>query len=366
MRPYILFGVGDHLFFTRNVVTVSLFATITLALIVISFRARVLVSAHAIAALAMSCLLFLMFVALAFSVGSTTYQTWKFLASMQCLIIVFAMVSVYSTLIHKGLVLKTKRNFLLGLLLSVIAYSAVVTGQDTFRYMTVVPTKDLIIASKSPKIHSITNLTIAMRPYLETMIVPVILDIYGARFGSDTYLGSPGPPSGCLLRYRPEMPDGSGFSPLIASAEGHKLPFPDKSFDVVMIDEVIEQLVDTDSIMEEIHRVLTDQGQLLISTPNLASWFNPIALLFDIQPAFSEVSFKKVYGRPGIGIVGHLRLFTKRALTAFVEDNGFHNTKTVGVPFPELPKFVRPLDTFLSQFPSIAGGLVMRADKEPR
>jgi len=156
-----------------------------------------------------------------------------------------------------------------------------------------------------------------------------------------------------------------GFSPLVASAEGHKLPFPDKCFDIVMIDEVIEHLVDTDSIMEEINRVLTDEGQLLISTPNLASWFNRIALLFGIQPAFSEVSFKKVYGRPGSGIVGHLRLFTKRALTAFVEDNGFHNTKTVGVPFPELPKFVRPLDTFFSRFPSIAGGLVVRADKNP-
>jgi hypothetical protein len=121
----------------------------------------------------------------------------------------------------------------------------------------------------------------------------------------------------------------------------------------------------TDSIMEEIHRVLTDQGQLLISTPNLASWFNRIALLFGIQPAFSEVSFKKVYGRPGSGIVGHLRLFTRRALKAFVEDNGFHNSKIVGVPFPELPRFVRPLDTLLSRFPSIAGGLVMRADKRP-
>jgi SAM-dependent methyltransferase len=155
-----------------------------------------------------------------------------------------------------------------------------------------------------------------------------------------------------------------GFSPLVASAEGHKLPFPDKTFDIVMLDEVIEHLVDTDSIMEEIHRVLSDQGQLLISTPNLASWFNRIALLFGIQPAFSEVSFKKVYGRPGSGIVGHLRLFTKRALTSFVEDNGFQNVKTVGVPFPELPRVIRPLDRFLSRFPSIAGGLVICTDKQ--
>ena len=154
-----------------------------------------------------------------------------------------------------------------------------------------------------------------------------------------------------------------GFLPIVASAEGHKLPFPDESFAIVILDEVIEHLVDTDSIMEEIHRVLTADGQLLISTPNLASWFNRLALLFGVQPAFSEVSFKKVYGRPGIGIVGHLRLFTKRALVAFVSDNGFRVENVVGVPFPELPNLVRPIDAALARFPSIAGGLVMRADK---
>lgn len=154
-----------------------------------------------------------------------------------------------------------------------------------------------------------------------------------------------------------------GFLPIVASAEGHKLPFPDESFDIVILDEVIEHLVDTDSIMEEIHRVLKVDGQLLISTPNLASWFNRLALLFGVQPAFSEVSFKKVYGRPGIGIVGHLRLFTKRALVAFVSDNGFRVEKVVGVPFPELPKIIRPIDTVIAKVPSLAGGLVMRADK---
>lgn len=154
-----------------------------------------------------------------------------------------------------------------------------------------------------------------------------------------------------------------GFLPIVASAEGHKLPFPNESFDIVILDEVIEHLVDTDSIMEEIHRVLTSDGQLLISTPNLASWFNRLALLFGIQPAFSEVSFKKVYGRPGVGIVGHLRLFTKRALVSFVSDNGFRVENVVGVPFPELPNLVRPIDAALARFPSIAGGLVMRADK---
>lgn len=154
-----------------------------------------------------------------------------------------------------------------------------------------------------------------------------------------------------------------GFSPLIASAEGYKLPFPDGTFNIVVLDEVIEHLVDTDSIMSEIHRVLTRDGQLLISTPNLAAWFNRIALLFGVQPAFSEVSFKKVYGRPGSGLVGHLRLFTRRTLIEFVTDNGFDVRHAVGVPFPELPRFVKPIDRLLSKIPSIAGGSVIVADR---
>lgn len=157
----------------------------------------------------------------------------------------------------------------------------------------------------------------------------------------------------------------AGFAPLIASAEGHQLPFPDSTFDVVILDEVIEHLVDTDSIMDEIHRVLRGDGQLLISTPNLASWFNRISLLLGVQPAFSEVSFRKVYGRPGSGLVGHLRLFTKRAFIEFVNDKGFTATKVVGIPFPELPKFIRPVDALLSRITSIAGGVVIVADRNP-
>jgi 2-polyprenyl-3-methyl-5-hydroxy-6-metoxy-1,4-benzoquinol methylase len=154
-----------------------------------------------------------------------------------------------------------------------------------------------------------------------------------------------------------------GFSPLVASAEGHQLPFPDLIFDVVIIDEVIEHLVDTDSIMDEIHRVLKPGGQLLISTPNLAAWFNRIALSFGVQPAFSEVSFRKVYGRPGSGIVGHLRLFTRKALHEFVNDKGFKVRQSKGVPFPELPSLIRPIDQLISLLPSLAGGLVVVADK---
>ena len=152
-----------------------------------------------------------------------------------------------------------------------------------------------------------------------------------------------------------------GFSGVVASAEGEVLPFENASFDVVVIDEVIEHLVDTDSILDEIHRVLTPDGVLLLSTPNLAAWFNRLALLGGLQPAFSEVSFRGVYGRPGIGIVGHLRLFTRRALHQFVAARGFSVELSRGVPFPELPGALRPIDRMISRFPSLAGGLVILA-----
>lgn len=154
-----------------------------------------------------------------------------------------------------------------------------------------------------------------------------------------------------------------GHVPLIASAEGNRLPFGAGVFDIVVLNEVIEHLVDTDSIMDEIYRVLKPNGLLLLSTPNLASWFNRGAILFGVQPAFSEVSFRKVYGRPGSGLVGHLRLFTRRALVEFLVDAGFIIKGLGGIPFPELPQVIQPIDRLLSRFSSIAGGLVTVSSK---
>ena len=152
-----------------------------------------------------------------------------------------------------------------------------------------------------------------------------------------------------------------GFSGVVASAEGSVLPFGSGTFDIIVLDEVIEHLVDTDSILDEIHRLLTPDGVLLLSTPNLAAWFNRLALLAGLQPAFSEVSFRGVYGRPGVGIVGHLRLFTRRALREFVVDRGFVVEQIKGVPFPELPRVLRPIDRLISRVSGLAGGLVLLA-----
>ena len=82
------------------------------------------------------------------------------------------------------------------------------------------------------------------------------------------------------------------------------LPVRSASVDVVIMSEVIEHLVDTDSAVEEAHRVLRPGGSLLLSTPNLAAWYNRGLLALGIQPVFSEVSLRSVFGRPGSQVAG--------------------------------------------------------------
>jgi len=59
-----------------------------------------------------------------------------------------------------------------------------------------------------------------------------------------------------------------------------RLPFPDNHFDLITMIDVLEHLVNTDNALEEAHRVLRQEGYILISTPNLGSWRNRLLVLF--------------------------------------------------------------------------------------
>jgi ubiquinone/menaquinone biosynthesis C-methylase UbiE len=52
----------------------------------------------------------------------------------------------------------------------------------------------------------------------------------------------------------------------------NRLPYPDGSFDVVTCFEVIEHVPDPNAVIEEIARLLSTDGVLLISTPNKAEY----------------------------------------------------------------------------------------------
>ena len=139
------------------------------------------------------------------------------------------------------------------------------------------------------------------------------------------------------------------------------LPLPDSCADVVIMSELIEHLVDTDAAVDEARRVLCPGGVLLLSTPNLAAWFNRGLIGLGIQPVFSEVSLRGIYGRPGHEVVGHLRLFTRRALVEFLTDRGFECELVRGAPYHDVPRLLRPLDRSLCRWPSMASILLVQA-----
>ncbi|MGY1580333.1 class I SAM-dependent methyltransferase [Streptomyces sp. MN13] len=139
------------------------------------------------------------------------------------------------------------------------------------------------------------------------------------------------------------------------------LPLRTGAADAVLFSEVVEHLVDPDAALDEIRRVLRPGGHLMLSTPNLAAWYNRALLAAGIQPVFSEVSLRAIHGRPGREVVGHLRLYTARALREFVTAAGFEVVRLTGAPFHGVPRPLRALDHLACVRPSLASILLLHA-----
>jgi SAM-dependent methyltransferase len=156
----------------------------------------------------------------------------------------------------------------------------------------------------------------------------------------------------------------AGLTVLRASVSGASLPVADGAADVVIMSELIEHLVDPDGAVAEARRILRPGGSLMLSTPNLAAWYNRGLLAFGIQPIFSEVSLRGVFGRPGRVVAGHLRLFTRRALTEFLTASGFCCVTVTGARYHDVPRPLAPLDRAFCRWPSAASILLVHARKE--
>ena len=98
--------------------------------------------------------------------------------------------------------------------------------------------------------------------------------------------------------------------------EGHKLPFPDHSFDAVMFLEVLEHVIaDPKYVVQELHRICKPQGLLFLSTPNLACLMNRLMLLFGKQPQLYLTGLHN-----GDDPRHHFREWTMNELTFLLKD----------------------------------------------
>lgn len=150
------------------------------------------------------------------------------------------------------------------------------------------------------------------------------------------------------------------------------IDFPEKKFDIVYAGEIIEHLYNPDFFLEEINRILKDNGFLVLSTPNLLAWFNRILAVLGTQPLFLEPSTKSKLVGAGIlrkfkkesQPVGHVRIFTLEALKDLLKMNGFQILEIKGSIFDEgLPKSIQFIDKMFTLSPSLSSQLVVLARK---
>lgn len=74
---------------------------------------------------------------------------------------------------------------------------------------------------------------------------------------------------------------------------------------------------------------------MILTTPNLSSLVNRLSLLAGFLPPSMEVSYEKSdFGRPNLGgyPVGHLRVFTFKAITEFMKFHGYQIIESFTLP----------------------------------
>ena len=149
------------------------------------------------------------------------------------------------------------------------------------------------------------------------------------------------------------------------------LPFDNEYFDLIYCGEVIEHVINPDKMLKEFNRILKKEGVLVLSTPNLACWYNRFLLLLGYQPVFAEVStIHKNLGRMIISRffekstkpVGHLHVFTLQATKDLLKLHGFEIEEVEGIPFL-LNGFASIFDKIFSVSPSLATIMIIKSRK---
>ncbi len=140
--------------------------------------------------------------------------------------------------------------------------------------------------------------------------------------------------------------DALGLSIHIGTIE--TAPFPEKTFDIIIANQLIEHILDLDSFLEHAKKMLKENGVFLVSTPN------------------GESAYRKILGRKWVHwhIPYHQQIFSKKSMRAILLRHGFilaraktvtplswtlHNIHSWRAPVSEYgkpnPYWVKPVNT---------------------
>lgn len=148
-------------------------------------------------------------------------------------------------------------------------------------------------------------------------------------------------------------------------------PYGDSTFDLVVSNQVIEHVYDTDNFVREAHRVLKPGGRAVVSTENLASWHNIASLIFGWQP-FSLTNISQAamaVGNP-LGVHrgehgmerGHLRVLAYRGLRELFALHGFSVEAVLGAGYYPLPGAMARIDPRHAAFITVSARRSERTD----
>ncbi len=132
----------------------------------------------------------------------------------------------------------------------------------------------------------------------------------------------------------------------VKEGNAYELPFPDNSFDIAHMSEVIEHILEPLRAMSEVKRVLKSGGVFVMTTPNCTSFRDKLLVLAGHMQAYSQHS-------------EHVRLYNKRLLEKLVKDSGFKLLGTYGSGFSfPLPFGLSPVTTLFDWL--LPAGLMQR------
>lgn len=164
-----------------------------------------------------------------------------------------------------------------------------------------------------------------------------------------------------------------GLKTKIFNLDENDWPYKSNYFDLVIAGDIIEHVYDTENFVNECKRILKKKGELIISTPNINSYYNRILVLFGKMPLWVEFA-PTITPYKILLPSGHVRVFNKDSLKRLVESAGLRVEEVAGASFNSSKKltpkkywrFLKIIDKvekFFSRFPSLATLTIIKAVK---